>query len=114
MKKRVVCIIAGIVLMLIGIASFFARNYVDDSVLKLSLAVLTIICSGFLVYSNYEIESKAMRVYAYIASAILALLGIIPLLGFLMPYEISIKIHAFAYGIVLLSGSAFILMSKVK
>ncbi len=115
MKKRLLNILAGSVLALFAISSFFEKSInVDYLYSKLVLSILTLLAGIFLVYSNYDADNKAVRTYSIMLAALVVILGLLGMLSSLLPGLFSISVQLLAYKAVLLFASISILLSDLK
>lgn len=115
MKKRDLSVIVGSVLLAISIA-FLTGIYFDLKIALLSIVMnLFIVAAGsFLIYANYDLGNKVVRNYVIVMAGLLIALGLIPLLGLILPYTFAIKVPLIFYWVVLFVSSFFVLVFDVK
>src|SRR3989338_7376356 len=115
MKKRPFKVIIGIIFIIASLVSFFDRALNIDFIFnKTILNILMITLGSFLIYSFYGVENKTLKIYLMSMATLLLLLGLLPLvleLRFItLAYVQSITVPLGLYKLILLTGSAFVLI----
>ena len=112
MKKRNLKVVIGIIFFLISLTSFFAKILaIEVAFSKIILTALILILGIFSAYAAYGLENKTWKTYVALFSALLILLGLLPLILELKlissDYILAITVPIVLYKIILLFGSAF-------
>ena len=115
MKKRPLKVIIGIIFIIASLVSFFDRALNIDFIFnKIVLNILMITLGSFLIYSFYGVENKTLKIYLMSMATFLLLIGLLPLvleLRFItLAYVPSITVPLGLYKLILLTGSAFVLI----
>ena len=115
MKKRPLKVIIGIIFIIISLVFFFDRALNIDFIFnKIVLNILMITLGSFLIYSFYGVENKTLKIYLMSMATFLLLIGLLPLvleLRFItLAYVPSITVPLGLYKLILLTGSAFVLI----